>query len=149
MARQVKVQVGENWYIVEFLGAQGTRLQVRVNGQSTQVEVSGISLPSSLQTQRYSSAAPMQATGVTTDLGRKQPIAPSLDPKNITAPMNGRIVRIVTEVGAQVRAGDELCILEAMKMEQSIQTSIPGTIKEINVSEGQNVAAGEVLVELD
>ena len=149
MARQVKVQVGENWYTVEFLGAQGTRLQIRVNGQSTQVEVSGVPLPSSLQTQRYSSAAPMQTAGLADDLGRKQPIASSFDPKNITAPMNGRIVRIVVEVGGQVRAGDELCVLEAMKMEQSIQTSVLGTIKEIKVSEGQSVAAGEVLVELE
>ena len=149
MARQVRVQVGDLWYTVEFLGAQGTRLQVRVNGQPAQVEVSGIALPSSLQTQRYSSAAPMRATEVAAEVARARPQGASADPRHITAPMTGRIVRIPVQVGDQVRSGEEVCVLEAMKMEQSIRASVAGAVKEIRVHEGQNVVAGEVLVELE
>ncbi|MSQ40581.1 MAG: biotin/lipoyl-binding protein [Dehalococcoidia bacterium] len=150
MARQVKVQIGELSYTVEFLGAQGKRLQVRVNGQSAQVEVDGIELPPSLRTARHSAAAPMRAGHVAAEVAKARPqAAVPVSEKQITSPMNGRVVRISVQVGDRVRPGEEVCTLEAMKMEQSIRSSVAGVVKAVPASPGQRVTAGEVLVELE
>ena len=149
MARQVKVQIGDLSYTVEFLGAQGNRLQVRVNGQPTEVEVSGLEMPPSLRTSRHSTPTPMRAGQVAAAVVKARPAVVAVSEKQIAAPMNGRIVRITVQVGDRVRPGEEVCTLEAMKMEQSIRSSVAGVIKEVKVKPGDSVPAGTVLVELE
>ena len=65
---------------------------------------------------------------------------------SVEAPMQGTIVKIVTEVGATVAVGDELLVLEAMKMENHINAEVAGTVTEIRVDPGVTVSAGDVLV---
>jgi acetyl-CoA/propionyl-CoA carboxylase biotin carboxyl carrier protein len=59
--------------------------------------------------------------------------------------MQGTVLRVLVEVGQEVAAGDVLCIVEAMKMENEVAAHQPGTVRELNVAEGQAVQAGEVL----
>lgn len=66
----------------------------------------------------------------------------------ITAPMPGKIVKILVKVGEQVREDDELLILEAMKMENPIFSTSGGTVNEIKVKEGDSVSADQVLIVL-
>jgi biotin carboxyl carrier protein len=63
----------------------------------------------------------------------------------VAAPMTGKIVSIKVKKGDQVKAGQVLCIIEAMKMENEIAASKTGTVNEVNVSEGSSVNEGEVL----
>jgi pyruvate carboxylase subunit B len=67
----------------------------------------------------------------------------------LTAPMPGTVIKIVVEEGETVEEGDELIILEAMKMETPIKAEKAGTISEILVDQGQAVAAGEAIVLLE
>lgn len=67
----------------------------------------------------------------------------------LTAPMNGSIVRVLVEAGQHVQAGTPLVVLEAMKMEHSIRAPQDGVVKALYCSEGEMVAEGTVLVELD
>ncbi|MEX6504297.1 acetyl/propionyl/methylcrotonyl-CoA carboxylase subunit alpha [Pseudomonas zhanjiangensis] len=67
----------------------------------------------------------------------------------LTAPMNGAIVRVLVEAGQAVEAGTALVVLEAMKMEHSIRAPHAGTVKALYCGEGEMVAEGNVLVELD
>lgn len=67
----------------------------------------------------------------------------------IKAPMPGLILEIEIEVGQQVKAGDALIVLEAMKMENTITASADATIKSIAVDKGQSVAKNELLIELE
>ncbi|QXI26820.1 acetyl/propionyl/methylcrotonyl-CoA carboxylase subunit alpha [Pseudomonas vanderleydeniana] len=67
----------------------------------------------------------------------------------LTAPMNGSIVRILVEVGQAVEAGTQLVVLEAMKMEHSIRAPQAGVIKALHCQEGEMVAEGSALVELE
>ncbi|KPA90430.1 3-methylcrotonoyl-CoA carboxylase, alpha subunit [Pseudomonas asplenii] len=67
----------------------------------------------------------------------------------LTAPMNGSIVRILVEVGQTVEAGTQLVVLEAMKMEHSIRAPQAGVIKALYCQEGEMVAEGSALVELE
>ena len=69
--------------------------------------------------------------------------------KEIKAPMPGLVVEIAVVEGQQVNQGDKLLILEAMKMENSLQASADGVIKKIYVSKAQPVIKGQVLIELE
>ena len=64
----------------------------------------------------------------------------------VTVPMQGTIVKILVEVGQEVEAGATVCVLEAMKMENNIAAEKAGTVKEIKVSPGDSVGAGDVVV---
>ncbi|MFL6204392.1 MAG: biotin/lipoyl-containing protein, partial [Acidimicrobiales bacterium] len=67
----------------------------------------------------------------------------------VTVPMQGTIVKVLVEVGQAVEAGQAVCVLEAMKMENNITADKSGTIAEIKVSPGQSVGSGDVIVVID
>jgi len=69
--------------------------------------------------------------------------------KKITAPMPGLIVRVNRQVGDNVKKGEALVVMEAMKMENDIKAPLAGTIKTINISAGQSVEKGHLLVEFE
>jgi acetyl-CoA/propionyl-CoA carboxylase biotin carboxyl carrier protein len=64
----------------------------------------------------------------------------------ITVPMQGTIVKIEVEVGQEVEAGQTLLVLEAMKMENQINSDVSGTVAEIKVSAGDTVGGGDTVV---
>jgi 3-methylcrotonyl-CoA carboxylase alpha subunit len=68
---------------------------------------------------------------------------------SLTAPMPGRIVKVMTKAGAKVAKGDALLILEAMKMEHTITAPKDGTVKEIRYAPGEQVLEGAELVTLE
>ena len=64
----------------------------------------------------------------------------------VTVPMQGTIVKILVEIGQEVTAGEGVVVLEAMKMENSINADRSGTVTEIKVAPGDTVGAGDVVV---
>ena len=64
----------------------------------------------------------------------------------ITVPMQGTIVKIEVEIGQEVEAGQTLLVLEAMKMENQINSDVSGTVAEIKVSAGDTVGGGDTVV---
>ena len=67
----------------------------------------------------------------------------------VTAPMPGNILDVKAAVGASVKAGDVLCILEAMKMENEIVAPQDGTVASVNCRKGDVVNVGDLLVSLN
>ncbi|HET7483282.1 MAG TPA: acetyl-CoA carboxylase biotin carboxylase subunit [Actinomycetota bacterium] len=65
--------------------------------------------------------------------------------ENLTAPMQGTIVKVLVSKGQQVKVGDVICVLEAMKMENSILAHADGTVEELAVEAGASVQAGATL----
>ena len=63
--------------------------------------------------------------------------------------MPGKVVSIMVRPGDRVSSGDEVCVVEAMKMEQSIRTGQDGVIKTIHVQPMDSVSANDPLVELE
>jgi len=69
--------------------------------------------------------------------------------KTISAPMPAKIIKINYKKGQRVKKGDQLIILEAMKMENDILSPLDGVIKEIYIYEGKNVLSEEKLLEFE
>jgi len=67
----------------------------------------------------------------------------------VKAPMPGLVLRIPVDEGDHVEAGEEVMILEAMKMEQPVKTSVAGVVKEIKVNQADQVKAGQVLIVIE
>ena len=68
---------------------------------------------------------------------------------DITAPMGGKIIEVKVKPGDSVNEGDEVVILEAMKMELPIVASDSGTVKEVKCNKGDAVEADGVLIVLE
>jgi biotin carboxyl carrier protein len=78
--------------------------------------------------------------------GITPPRAQDEGPAPITAPMPGRIVRLLAPEGRAVAAGDGLVVVEAMKMENELRAPRAGRVVRVTVSEGQAVEAGALLM---
>ncbi len=65
--------------------------------------------------------------------------------ERIVAPMPGKVVRVLVELGAQVEAREPIVVVEAMKMENELGATRAGTVKKLAVAEGASVEAGRLL----
>jgi biotin carboxyl carrier protein len=70
-------------------------------------------------------------------------------PVEIRASMPGKIVRVLTEVGAEIERGQGVIVVEAMKMQNELKSPKQGVIEEIFAAEGMTVSAGDVLVTIE
>lgn len=68
---------------------------------------------------------------------------------SLSSPMPGRIVKIFVKVGEKITKGQELLIVEAMKMENKIISPFDGVVKEIFYTEGDQIEANVPLMEID
>jgi len=115
---------------------------IKVNGKEYEVEVEKVG-----SGQQASSAAPAAAAPapVAPAPAPKAPAASVQDGVRLEAGAAGKVFRIVKKAGESVSKGDTVIILEAMKMEIPMVSTADGTVKEITVSEGQPVEAGDLL----
>ena len=70
------------------------------------------------------------------------------NPKLLKAYIPGTIVKVLTKKGRKVEEGENLLVLEAMKMQTFVQAHIAGKVKSVNVKKGQMVPKGFVMIEL-
>ncbi len=68
---------------------------------------------------------------------------------SVKAPMPGKVLEVLVNSGDQVKKGDPLLILEAMKMENVLKSDADCTIKDVNVNALENVEKNQLLIELD
>ncbi|NLE53498.1 MAG: biotin attachment protein, partial [Lentisphaerae bacterium] len=71
--------------------------------------------------------------------------APVAGGTDISAPMPGTVLRIEAGVGQAVKRGDNIIVIEAMKMEQEIKATVDGTVSAISVNQGDTVESGQVV----
>ena len=68
--------------------------------------------------------------------------------KNVLSPMPGKILSVNCTVGDEVKKGEVLVVMEAMKMEYSLESSLDGVVEEVNCSEGDQVSPEALLVKI-
>jgi acetyl-CoA/propionyl-CoA/long-chain acyl-CoA carboxylase, biotin carboxylase, biotin carboxyl carrier protein len=76
---------------------------------------------------------------------RKGGAAASASSEALPSPLQGTVLRVAVEQGAEVSEGDLICVIEAMKMENEITAHRSGEIAELNVSAGSSVSSGDVI----
>ncbi len=125
------------------------KFNVTVNGTTYEVEVEEVKAAGGAAPK-----APAPKVAPTPAPAPKATPAPAAAPKvtagagehSIDSPMPGKVIKLVANEGAAVKAGDVLLILEAMKMQNEITADADGTVKKFNVAAGQSVKAHESLV---
>ncbi|MCD5410206.1 MAG: biotin/lipoyl-binding protein [Clostridiales bacterium] len=128
------------------------KYNITVNGVSYEVEVeelNGVEQP--MPTNRAVAAAPKSSPKATLKPAKsaQKPAAVSAGATTVAAPMPGNIWKVQVKEGQQVKEGDVLIILEAMKMENEIMAEQDGTVAKIHVAEGAAVNGGDLLVSLN
>ncbi len=136
LGKPFTVNVDGKTYKVELPKVeQGKKFSVKVDGAAFKTEVRVAAKKVALTT-----FEPVMATPVRRAAANKQVVEGA-----VTAPMTGKIVSVKVKKGDQVKAGQVLCVVEAMKMENEIASSKAGAVKEVYVSEGSSVSEGEPL----
>ena len=121
------------------------------------ITVNGVAYSVSVE-ETAAGAAPVAAAPAAPAAPKAAP-APAAAPKKaaagaagavaVKAPMPGNILDVKVAAGASVKAGDVLCILEAMKMENEIVAPQDGTVASVNCRKGDVVNVGDLLVSLN
>ena len=138
------------------------RMKVRVNGQSYNVQVGDVyhspvevvvdGETYLVELDQATGAAPrIRPTTLKQDRREDQPGLRGIvegNQKIIRCPLPGKVISVSVVKGQQLEAGDEICVLESMKMEQSVRIASSGTAKSIKIKSNQAVNAGAPLIEL-
>lgn len=118
------------------------KFQVTVNGNTYEVEVAevgaGVSTPvvaAPVTSAPVVAAAPVASGAVGSTL--------------LEAPMQGKIVAVKVTAGQEIKEGDVVAVLEAMKMENEIVAPKSGTVVSVGVATGQTVEAGDLIASLN
>jgi biotin carboxyl carrier protein len=151
-----KIAIGNNKFEVEVGKIENGRAQVSVNGESYDVMIENFAevAPHSKAPQRepapvVTPAAPKAPVSTPTPTPIKAPSpAPAAVEEDsiIKAPIPGLIMDIKVKVGDKVLAGQTVATMEAMKMENNLLSNLDGTVKEISVQKGMEVATGDVIM---
>ena len=118
------------------------KFAINVNGKSYEVEVEEVGGAGTVSTAPRVAAAP--AAKAAAPAAAPAPAGSTV----VKAPMPGTILDIKVNVGDSVKAGDVLCILEAMKMENEIMAPKDGKVVAVNTSKGASVNNGDALISL-
>ena len=140
----LRIKVGDNWYNVEIGELTQSPVEVTVEGETFLVEVENLpSQPPTRPRRGRTQSARIVAPPPARD-------ASGISSVNIIAsPLSGRVISILVRPGDQVSAGQEVCVVEAMKMEQSIRAHRDGVVKEIAVQPMDTVRTNDPMIELE
>jgi biotin carboxyl carrier protein len=142
-----RVMVGEKEYQVEIEDIEAQPVRAVVNGRVVQVWVQ----------ERESSISPVPGQPVPPGARPMPAVLPPVAAatqlgraaeREVRAPMPGSIVSVAVHPGDPVEVGQDLCVLDAMKMNNRIRAPRAGTVAEVHVSPGQQVQHGDPLVTL-
>ncbi len=143
-----KLAIGGKEFEAEILEISAETARVVVNGQEYTVELK--ELGRKPMTMTSSASAPAPAAPAKTPERATAAAAPRSggDSQSVQAPLPGLIIDIMVNENDSVKAGQNLLLMEAMKMENQIPAPYDGTVKCIHVKKGDSVSEGDVLIEI-
>lgn len=134
MTDTLRVKIKDHWFIVDIEDLEASPIRVMVDDTYVLVHLRDQTVSTDVE----------QIAIVSTE----QPSISASQPRVFGSPMPGVVLSIAVQIGDQVMIGDEICVLEAMKMQQSLRAEWSGTVKAIHVSPGQQVLDGDAIAEL-
>jgi biotin carboxyl carrier protein len=154
--RQVElVRSGTNWlckidgrsFPLDAIAIQTNLFSLLADGKSYEVkqEITGDETAIVVGRQRFSAIV----RDPRSFRSRRRTDAGGSGPKKVSAPMPGKVVRVLVQVGEHVDAGQGVVIIEAMKMQNELKSPKTGVVKKLHAPEGVLVEAGQALAEIE
>jgi methylmalonyl-CoA carboxyltransferase 1.3S subunit len=125
------------------------KLQITIDGKTYAAEVEVLDEDASEDLQGDASAIRQQPLRQGAYTPSRVAETHSADEKVYQSPVNGLVIRVNVTPGQELKAGDLILVLEAMKMETSITAHHAGRVKSVNAKAGEPVKLHQVLVELE
>jgi biotin carboxyl carrier protein len=138
MPTKLRVRIEDRWFEIEVDDLDVNPVRVFVDGKAVDVDLDHVQIPAA-------EGAPSE----TASPGPSGPSGPAFPTKAFRSPMPGSIISVAVKQGDQVVTGDEICVLEAMKMRQSLRADWSGIVKTVHVQAGQQVLDGDAIVDLE
>ena len=146
MSEILKVRVGPRWYKVEIDDINTDPVKVKVNGKEFEIILHD---KPELQSQMDYVEQPMEdSRDSETDRYEKSNGISSKPLRLVKSPMPGTVLSISVEIGDYVSPGDDVCLLESMKMRQVLRSDIEGTVGSILVVPGESILGEAPILEL-
>tara|TARA_B100001013_G_C24336649_1_gene334808 strand:+ start:17 stop:448 length:432 start_codon:yes stop_codon:yes gene_type:complete len=143
MDKKFKIKVSDVWYSVQIIDLDSNKALVSVDGEEISVEIitdivdkiEQDSIVDSNQDSRneLESTVPKKISA----------------PKVFKSPMPGVVISVAYKEGDSVITGDAVCVLEAMKMQQTLKADWSGVVKKVHVKAGDQLLDGDPILELE
>ncbi len=143
------LEIGEKEYTAEVEAITTEEVDIAVNGEHYKVKLKSFgrdkeSVPKIERVERHAPVdmppAPVPRKSAAADADSGGAI--------VNAPLPGLILEVYIKTGDMVKAGQNLLMMEAMKMENQVEATHDGTVKKVYIQKGDSVAEGDPLVEL-
>ena len=165
--RTLEIQVGEKIAKVNLIGKEGSEYKIKVDdrlydvdiimvergvysilldGMSYNVELIAADSPKNYQVNTLFYSFDAEVVDAERKYQKSRRKIDDMEEVVISSPMPGKVVKILVKPGDQVKAGETVVIVSAMKMESEYKVKSDRTIKEIKVKEGDTVAANQPLI---
>lgn len=144
--KKFKLKINDNFYNIDIINIEENTAEVVVNGKEYLVEVD----KKIQQTKTPKLVRSFVSPSTDVDTVTSKTAAPNA-PKGvgyIKSPLPGIILNINVNIGDKVKIGDRLLTLEAMKMENNINSDKEGTVSAIKVKARDSVLEGDILIEI-
>ena len=138
--KSFKFKINNNNYRVNLLAHQGNVIDLEVNGTNYSIK---------LEQEVKKSKTPTLVRSASKRPVEPLKVSPKAKKTKVLAPIPGVILDVDVKVGDQVKKGQRLVLLEAMKMENNIVAEKDGCITSVNISKGQKVLENEIMMEFE
>lgn len=136
--KNFKFKINGTDYNVDINEVEGQEIKLNVNGTDYNVTIDAeVKQKPAVKRPALKAAAAAPATPAA---------APTGAGTKVTTPLPGTILDVFVNVGDKVTAGQRVVLLEAMKMENNIESDVAGTVTEVKCRKGDSVLEGDVLV---
>jgi len=141
--KKYNIKIHGTEYAVSIDKVEGKVAQVTLNGIPYEVEVEGlITTPTRVAPKKIIQAPALQSdTPVARPSSSSVPTTAYLQ----KSPLPGIVLEVLVKEGDSINAGQTLMVLEAMKMENNIESDKGGVIEKVNIGKGDSVLEGDVL----
>lgn len=143
MNDKLRVRVGTKWYQVEVEDIGSDPVKVLVDGEMYEVSLTDTGIVSEQEKNSLSESSSIN-WDETVDIHESE----NEDRRVFNSPMPGSVISVSVNIGDLLEIGDQVCILESMKMQQIVITDVSGEVTKIVVDPGDQVSQGAPLIVL-
>ena len=150
MTRKIKIKIDGKSYLVEVKDINANPIEMTVDVENVSVNLGDEDTVETVKRKtetKDSESDEVRKEDIKVPETAKTVSAPG-PIKEFTAPMPGTIISVAVKVGDQVVPVDEVCVLEAMKMQQALRAEWTGIVNEIHVETGQQIQGGDKILSL-